>query len=128
MTHVYAPAIAAFWTPGTEYGYWYPDELEPKYRMIRVPTNKAKRIRVMFRKRTAKFTSLLEPIPLRSRQAIEAQLRALKVQETDPVMMREHEANALKYLREERINLGPTQTGALQVDTDSMPSVHGYVT
>lgn len=115
------------YSPGVEYGYWYPDELEPKYRMIRVPTKKAQRIRVMYRKRTGKFTSLLEPIPLRSRLAIIAQLRALKVQETDPVLMREHEANALRYLRDERINLGPTETGALQVDDSGLPSCHGGV-
>jgi hypothetical protein len=119
--------VAESYAAALEIGYWYPDELEPKYRMIRVSTKEAKRIRVLYRKRQAKFTSLLEPIPLRSVLAIENMLRALKVQETDMDAAMKYEAAAKNYLREERINAGPSTTPTLQFDEASMACVQGFV-
>lgn len=121
------PAVAAFWTLGEQYGFWYPDECEPRYRMIRLPHRAPRRIRLLFRKRTPKVTSLTEPIPLRSRYAIEQMMRGLKAGEQDPNATAAFEAQALRYLREERINLGPTSVGIFQFDASTMPGFTGNV-
>lgn len=105
-------------------GYWYPDELEPKYRMIKLPSAASKRIRVLFRKRTQKFTSLYEPIPLKSHFAIEFMMRSIKA-------MREGDSNtsialrgdALNFLVDSRIKDTPSDAGTLQFDSSTMPGV-----
>lgn len=119
--------VSGYFSPVLEIGYWYPDETEPKYRMIRVATKQSKRIRVLYRKRGLKFTSFQEPIPLRSHHAIELMMRAAKVRETDPVAAREYEADARRYLFEDRIKAGPSDTGTLQFDDSVMPGVTGAV-
>lgn len=111
-----------------EIGYWYPDETEPRYRAIKTASAKSKRLRVLYRKRWAKVTSLAEPIPLRSRLAVENMLRALKAQETDPAGAQAYAALAVRYLADERITAGPSETAALQFDADSMPGLTQSVT
>lgn len=121
------PAADAFWSTLHLYGMWYPDELEPKYRMIKLPHSAPARIRMAYRKRTPKLTSIYEPIPLRSRFAIEQMLRGIKASETDPTAAQAYEAAALRYLREERINQGPSATGILQYEESTAPGFTGNV-
>jgi hypothetical protein len=111
------------WVLGDIYGMWYPDEVEPHYRMIRLSHAAPKRVRIAYRKRTAKVTSLTEPIHLRSLAAVEAMLRSLKAGETDPTAALAFEATALRYLRDERINTGPTAVGMLQFDPTTAPGL-----
>jgi hypothetical protein len=57
-------------THGTQLiSYYWPEDTEPYFRRIRLGTSQAA-VRIMFRKRWLKITSLLDPIPLRSRMAI----------------------------------------------------------
>lgn len=115
------PAVPGFWTLGEVHGYYYPDELEPRYRIIRVQTDKDKSIRVCYRKRTLKFTSLLEPIPLRSRLAIECQLRAINAMAEDPQGAVNFETLAVGYLTDARIQDTPNEEGSIQFDEGSSP-------
>lgn len=108
-------------------GLWYPDELEPHYRAIKVPMSKPARIRVFYRKRTQKISSLYEPIPLRSRIAIENMLRAIKVQETDPQTAMGYEEIAVRYLSEERINSTPSDVPVLEFNSGVMPGFTGNI-
>jgi hypothetical protein len=108
-------------------GHWYPDELEPKYRAVNVQSAKEHRVRILYRRRVGKITSLFEPIPLRSRLAIENMLRALKVQPTDPAAAIEFENLAVGYLSEERINSTPSDAGVLQFDSATMAGFSGNV-
>jgi len=118
--------VPALWVTDDLFGMWYPDELEPKYRAIKLPHAAPKRIRVAYRKRTPKVTSLTEPIPLRSRFAIEQQLRAIK-SAGEPQLAAQFEATALNYLRDERINIGPSVTGMFQFDESTAPGFTGNV-
>lgn len=116
-----SPAVPEYWTLGDVHGYWYPDENEPRYRVIKLPTDKAERIRVCYRKRTLKVTSLLEPIPLRSLLALQCQLQALKAIKDDPQAAMNFETMAIEYLNDARIQEGPSRDGTIQVDTGSSP-------
>ena len=109
-------------------GNWYPDETEPKYRMIRVPNATAGRIRIRYRRRFKKFTSLYEPIPLRSRNAIVSMLRAIKQQEADPQGAIAHETNAIRYLRDEQAATNPHSAPFLQFDESVGYGVNENVT
>lgn len=114
--------------PGSLYGYFYPDEVEPKYRAIQVPTSKVKRIRVLYRRRDAKVTSLYTPIPLRSRLAVENMLRALKAQEGGQLDVAvAFESLATRYLNDERINAGPSDTPDIEFDPYTMPGFTGNI-
>ncbi len=118
------------WDSGSEgmlLGHWYPDETEPKYRKIKVHTEKAKRIRVMYRKRFQKITSLFQPIQLRSRLAIENMMRSIQMQPTDQSTAQMYEQIAVNYLSEERINSSPSEMPTLQFDRSSMPGFTGNV-
>jgi hypothetical protein len=135
LERVYSAAIPAGpvtpavyeWVEGDMFGLWYPDEVEPKYRAIKIPNSSPKRIRIAYRKRTPKISSLTEPIPLRSRFAIEQQLRAIK-NAGDPALAAQFEATALNYLRDERINLGPQGvTGMFQFDESTSPGFTGNI-
>lgn len=104
-------------------GYYYPDELEPKYRAIRLASKSAVRIRVRYRKRWRKITSLFDPMHLRSRLAITSMLRALKAQYAgDAANAVNYETLAVNYLAEERIAMNPTESLSLQFDTGTSPA------
>lgn len=103
-------------------GFWYPDEVDPKYRRIKLSSGKEnKRIRVLFRKRTNKITSMYDPIPLRSHVAVENMMRGLQAMKTDPEAGTMYEQMAVKHLEEASIKSLPSDTGVLQFDEDSMP-------
>lgn len=108
-------------------GYWYPDELEPKYRMIKVPGCCSQRLRLRYRKRTNKVTSLHDVLNLRSRLALENMLRALANQPTDPMKAQGYEALALQYLAEEQLAQNPIVAGGLQFDPGTSPGFNDNV-
>lgn len=128
----YTPAVLVqpeidTYTETLQLGYWYPDETEPKYRAINVGSSKNRRLRALYRKRWNKITSLFEPIPLRSRLAIENMMRALKAMATDPAAAQAFEALAVGYLTDERINSTPSDQGSLQFDVATMPGFTGNI-
>lgn len=115
--------------PGSEYGFWYPDEIEPKYRAIRTPFANCQRIRILYRIRSPKVSSLFQPIPLRSRLAIENMMRALKAQAIGDInSAMAFEQMAVGYLSEERINSTPSDAGTLAFDDTTMPGFTGNIT
>ncbi len=57
-------------------GYYYPDETEPNYRRIRIGGS-CDWVRMRYRKRTLKVTSLTDPLHLKSKLAIMLMARAL---------------------------------------------------
>ena len=104
-------------------GYYYPDEAEPKYRSIKLPTCSATRIRVRYRKRWRKVSGLYDPIHLRSRLAVTSMLRSLKAQSSgDADGALKFEELGVGYLSDERSALNPTETVSLQFDSASCPA------
>lgn len=86
----------------TMIGYYMPDETEPKYQRIKIPTY-CDWIRMRYRMRTLKITSLTNQLNLKSKIAIEMALRALKAMRAEPADIAGAEAfelKAVKYLRE----------------------------
>lgn len=95
-------------------GYYFPDETEPRYRRIRVfPT--CGTIRIMYRKRQLKISSLSDPIHLKSKSAVLTMVQALVALKKGDVQNAELlETKATKFLREEyRIN---NQSEVLKVE------------
>lgn len=108
-------------------GYYYPDEVEPKYQMIRVQSPRQARVRIRYRRRWNKITSLNDPLPIRSRMALTTMLQAIKAREDsmgDPGKLQGAmilEAQALKYLLDDEYATNPTQAGSIQFDRGSSP-------
>lgn len=103
-------------------GLWQPDELAPTYRMLRVNGGfNSRRIRIRYRKRTNKISSLYDVINLRSRLAIINMLRAISKQDTDPQSAVINEEIAIGYLEEEQIASNPHIGGSLQMEASTAP-------
>jgi hypothetical protein len=102
-------------------GYWYPDELEPNYRLIRVTNCCHSLARIRYRKRAHKITSLTDVINLRSRLAIENMIRAIAKQEADPAAAALNEQVAIGYLEEEQMARNPHGSGTLQFEPGMAP-------
>lgn len=102
------------------FGYWYPDELKPRYRMIKVGGCRC-RVRVRYRKRTSRISSLFDVINLRSRLALENMLRALAAQGKDAQSAVVYEELAVRYLEEEQMASNPINAGGLQFDPGTAP-------
>lgn len=104
-------------------GYWYPDELEPTYRLIKVPSCKSQKVRVRYRKRTAKISGLNDIINLRSRIALELALRAVAVRGKDLSLSVALETQAAQYLLDEQVASNPIQQGGLQIAPGSIAAL-----
>jgi len=102
-------------------GYWYPDELEPNYRVIRIAGHSHSTVRIRYRKRSHKITSLTDIINLRSRLAIENMIRAIAKQESDPSAAALNEQVAIGYLEEEQTARNPHGGGTLQFEPGMAP-------
>lgn len=110
-------------------GFWYPDETEPNYQMIRVPRASANRVRIRFRRRWAKISSLNDPIPLRSRTAMTTMMQAMAARESgksDPSAIATMEMLAVKYLNDDELAANPHQEGGPIFD-DTAPFHHESV-
>lgn len=88
-------------TIATQLGYYYPDETEPTYRRIRIPCSTCW-VRMRYKKRTLKVSSLSDPLHLKSRLAILAaiigSIQALRSEKPDIQLSEALEAKAVKYL------------------------------
>lgn len=96
-------------------GYYYPDETEPQYFRIKLPLD-AQWIRLRYRKRTLKVTSVWQPLHLHSRLAIVTMVRSLKALETDAAGAQVIEDKAMKFLDEDQKARNPGETFSLQFD------------
>lgn len=105
-------------TQGTQFiGSYWPEDTEPYFRRIRLGTNQGA-VRMMYRKRWLKITSLLDPIPLRSRMAIVSAARGLQTSATDPVKAEAYYGAAVGYLQDEfRTNSNPREDMRIQVNS-----------
>src|SRR5207344_3614438 len=74
-------------TDGTQYlqnlGTFWPNVPEPRFRIIRIG-QKAVTVRLRYKKRLLKITSLTDPIHLRSRSAMLNAMRSIQTAITDP--------------------------------------------
>ncbi len=102
-------------------GYWYPDEMEPRYKIIQVPSCRSAKVRIRYRKRSSKVTSMNDIINLRSRVALEKGMRSLASK--DPNESQFLEAQAVQLLTDEMRSSNPIMAGGLQFDPGSCPAV-----
>ncbi len=113
--------LSETFTAGTLLGYWHPDEVEPKYRMIKVSTTRETRIRIKFKRRWRRVTSMFDWVPLRSRLALLDMMRAIEAKKTDPQSAIGYELAATNYLKEEHRANHPHNQGSIQIDEDTAP-------
>jgi hypothetical protein len=98
-------------------GYYYPDETEPHYFRIKIPHD-ATWVRMRYRKRTLKVTSVWQPLHLFSRTAIITMVRALKTLENDAASAQVFEDKATKFLDEDQKARNPGETFQLVFNED----------
>jgi len=104
-------------TQGTQFiGYYWPEDTEPYFRRIKIPQQQAN-VRIMYRKRWPRISSLLDPIPLRSRMAILSACRGVQQNKTDPVRAEAHFGTAVGFLQDEfRTNSNPRGDVRIQMN------------
>jgi hypothetical protein len=89
-------------TDGTQYlqalGTFWPNISEPRFRVIKIG-QKAVTVRLRYRKRWVKITSLTDPIHMRSRSAMMNALRAIMTATQDP-----NGANVLLMAAKDQLN------------------------
>ncbi len=113
--------LSETFTAGLILGYWHPDEVEPKYRAIKVSTTRETRIRIKFKRRWRRVNSMFDWIPLRSRLALLDMMRSLEAKKTDPQSAIGYELAATNYLKEEQRANSPHNQGSIQIDEDTAP-------
>lgn len=100
-------------------GYYYPDETEPNYKRIKLPDSTCW-IRMRYKKRSLKITSLSDQLHLRSRMAILAALssiQAMRAEKPDLQTAGVLEAKALQLLTEEKNHRDPHGSFSFSFDT-----------
>jgi hypothetical protein len=116
--------IDLYATDGTQYlqslGTFWPNISEPKFRVIKIG-QKAVTVRLRYRKRWTKITSLTDPLHMRSRTAIMNALRAIQTGIQDP-----NGANVLLMAAKDALNkewrsTHPHEQLGIQID----PSIWG---
>lgn len=105
------------------FGMWYPDELEPKYRAIEIPSNQAHRVRIQYRRKTKRLVNMWDTIHLRSRMAMEYVMRSMKAMESDPNMAAIFEEKAVKLMEDIETIQNPTDSISLEFDTSISPGL-----
>jgi hypothetical protein len=108
---------AAQQTTSVLLGYYYPDETEPQYFRIKLPCD-AHWIRLRYRKRTLKVTSVWQPLHLYSRMAITTMARSINTLEKDAGASEVLEQKAMKYLDDDQKARNPGETFQLQFNED----------
>jgi len=97
-------------------GYYYPDETEPRYRRIRVPYAGAW-VRMRYRKRTLKITSLTDQIMLKSKISVVLMMKSLAaILDPQPDFEKAkqfHDASVLALV-EEQASRNPAETFDIQ--------------
>jgi hypothetical protein len=109
-------------TDGTQYlqnlGVFWPNVPEPKFRVIRIG-QKAVTIRLRYKKRLLKITSLTDPVHMRSRSAMLSAMRAVQTAVSDP-----NSANVLLMAAKDLLNkewraMHPQEQLGIQIDPDT---------
>lgn len=100
----------------TQLGYYYPDELEPRYQRIRIGSKNAESIRMLYRKRQDRISSMTDFINLKSRQAILLAMRSIEATKKDPAQGEQFRQAAIRLLSEEQAASNPGDTPTLQVE------------
>lgn len=101
--------------------YLYPDELDPSYKIIQVQSCRSSKVRIRYRKRTSKISSLDDVINLRSRLAIEKALKSIVAKDLNEAMLLEEQA--VRILTDEQKASNPIVAGSLQFDRGTCPAV-----
>jgi hypothetical protein len=99
-------------------GYYYPDETEPRYFRLKLPTD-AQWIRLRYRKRTLKVTSVWQPLHLHSRMAIVTMVRSMKLLDTDAASAQVMEDKAMKFLDDDQKARNPGEAFQLEINEDT---------
>jgi hypothetical protein len=116
--------IMLYATDGTQLlqnlGTFWPGVCEPRFRVIRIG-QKAVTIRLRYKKRWLKISSLTDPIHMRSRSAMFNALRSIQTATTDPMSAQQLMMAAKQQLNQEWRATHPQEGLDLQFD----PSVWG---
>jgi hypothetical protein len=111
--------LQLFATDGTQYlqnlGTFWPNVSEPKFRIIRIG-QKAVTVRLRYKKRLVKITSLTDPVHMRSRSAMMNALRAIMTSTTDPQGAGLLLEAAKQLLQREWRSTHPQEQMGMQVD------------
>lgn len=113
-------------TQSVQLGYWYPDETEPQYTRIKLP-QLSNWVRMRYRKRTMKVSSVNDPLHLKSKIAIVTMIRSLEaMQKPDGLeMAKALKKEAVEYLEDEQRSRNPGETFTVQFGPGSWDS--GYI-
>jgi hypothetical protein len=96
-------------------GSWSPDEIRPMYRRIMVPTS-TRSIRVKYRRRELKVSSMEDIINAPSRPAIMLAMKALKALEDNPKAAGEFLSQAKFLLKNAQTSANPVGKAGVQID------------
>ncbi len=111
--------LQLFATDGTAYlqnlGTFWPNVAEPKFRIIRIG-QKAVTVRLRYKKRLVKITSLTDPVHMRSRSAMMNALRSIQTSTTDPQSATLLLEAAKQLLQREWRSTHPQEQMGMQVD------------
>ena len=114
-----ASFVTLYATDGTQLlqnlGTFWPNVCEPRFRVIKIG-QKAVTIRVRYRKRLVKITSLTDPLHLRSRTAIMDTLRAIQTATSDPNGAQALLQSARMHLNNEWRATHPHEELTIQID------------
>jgi len=116
--------LSLYATDGTQYtqtlGTFWPNISEPKFRVIKIG-QQAVTVRLRYRKRWVKISSLTDPLHMRSRSAILNAMRGVNAAMTDPTAQQAFFQMAKNQLNAEWRATHPHEELHLQVD----PSIWG---
>jgi hypothetical protein len=111
--------LQLFATDGTQYlqnlGTFWPNVGEPKFRIIRIG-QKAVTVRLRYKKRLVKITSLTDPVHMRSRSAMMNALRSIQTSTSDPQSAGLLLEAAKQLLQREWRSTHPQEQMGMQVD------------
>lgn len=103
-------------------GYYYPDETEPNYSRIKIGSG-CSWVRMRYRKRMMKVTSLTDPLHLRSKLAIMMAIRSMVLLKSGKFDESEKaEQKAFQLLVEETNSRHPSETFFFQFDNSTYMS------
>jgi hypothetical protein len=103
-------------TKSVQLGYWYPDETEPQYMRIKLP-RQSNWVRMRYRKRTLKISSLTDPIHLKNKLALVCMVRAVEERyKGNKDAADDFETKSVQYVSEEQMSRNPGENFSLQFD------------
>ena len=111
--------IQLFSTDGTQYlqnlGTYWPNVSEPRFRIIKIG-QKAVTVRIRYKKRLLKITSLTDPLHMRSRSAIMNAMRSIQTAIVDPNAAQVLIMAAKDMLNKEWRSTHPNESMGIQID------------